>query len=137
MASCSLDRLANAGAPMRWQVVHHDDIALPKRGDQHLLDIGQKGIAVHRAIKDHRRGQAAQSQCAGEGGCFPMAVRHGSAASLSPFGAATQPGHLGGRSCLVDEHQLLGIEVRLRVEPSLAPRGDVGPFLLAGVRGFF
>jgi hypothetical protein len=32
---------------------------------------------------------------------------------------------------------MVRIEVRLRVEPGLAPPGDVGPLLLAGVRGFF
>ncbi len=127
----------NAGAPMRCQIVHHGDIALPERRDQHLLDIGQEGIAVHRAIEDHQRGHATQPQCAGEGCCFPVAMRDRSAASLSSFSAAAQPGHLGGRPCLVDEDQMLGIEVRLRVEPGLAPRGDVGPFLPAGVRRFF
>ena len=30
-----------------------------------------------------------------------------------------------------------GIEIWLGVEPGLAPRGDVGTILLAGVRGFF
>lgn len=66
-----------------------------------------------------------------------MAVRDGRTATLAPWRAAAQAGHLGGRSGLVDEDQVLGIEVRLRVEPRPAPRGDVGPLLLAGVRGFF
>jgi hypothetical protein len=64
-------------------------------------------------------------------------VWHGRSTTLPTFGAATQAGHLGRCTGLIDEDQLLRIEVRLRVEPSLAPRGDVGPFLLAGVRGFF
>jgi hypothetical protein len=66
-----------------------------------------------------------------------MTVRHGRAATLSPFGAASEPRHLRRRTGLVDEDQALRIEIRLRVEPGPAPRGDVGPFLLAGVRGFF
>jgi hypothetical protein len=32
---------------------------------------------------------------------------------------------------------VLGIKIRLGVEPSLSPRGDVGPLLLARVRCFF
>jgi len=66
-----------------------------------------------------------------------MAMWHGSAAALATFGAAAEAGHLGGRAGFIDEDEALGIKVRLRVEPSPAPRGDVGPFLLAGVRGFF
>jgi len=46
-----------------------------------------------------------------------------------------------GRAILVDapvdEDQALGIDIRLRVEPGPALRGDVGSILLAGVRGFF
>jgi hypothetical protein len=37
----------------------------------------------------------------------------------------------------VDEHQAQRIEVRLGVEPGLAPSGGVGPLLLAGVCRFF
>jgi hypothetical protein len=66
-----------------------------------------------------------------------MAVRHGRAAALSPFGPASEPSHLGGRASLIDEDQVLGIKIRLCVEPGLAPRSDVGPLLLAGVRRFF
>jgi hypothetical protein len=135
--ACSLDRRANAGAAMSRQIVHDDEIARIERWHQHLFDIGQEGIAVHRAVEDHGRGQAAQPQRSGEGGCLPVAVRHGRAAALPPFGAASEPGHLGGRTGLVDEDQALGVEIRLLVEPRPAPRGDVGPFLLAGVRRFF
>lgn len=66
-----------------------------------------------------------------------MAVRHRRPAALCPSGTASQPGHPGGRPGLVDEDQALGVEIGLRVEPSPAPRGDVGPLLLAGVRGLF
>ena len=37
----------------------------------------------------------------------------------------------------VDEHQPLGVEVGLGVEPSLTRGQDVRPILLGGVRGFF
>ena len=64
-----------------------------------------------------------------------MAMRYRCAVALPPFGAAAEPGHFDGCSVLVDDDQAFGIEVRLRGEPDPAPRGDVGPFLLAGVRG--
>lgn len=42
----------------------------------------------------------------------------------------------GGRG-LVDEHEALGIEIELAVEPGLALLQDVGPLLLGRVRGLF
>ena len=66
-----------------------------------------------------------------------MAVRDGRTATPAPWRAAAQAGHLGGCSGLIDEHQALGVEVRLRVEPRFALRRDIGALLLAGVRGFF
>jgi hypothetical protein len=66
-----------------------------------------------------------------------MAVRDWRTTPFATSGAAAQPGHLGRGTGLIDEHQMVRIEVRLRVEPGLAPPGDVGPLLLAGVRGFF
>ena len=129
--------LAHAGAAMGGQIVHHDEVARDQRWHQHLLDIGQEGIAVHRAVEDHRRGQSTPAQCAGEGGGFPVSVWHGCTAALAAFGPAAQASHLGGGAGFVDEDQALRIQIRLRVDPCPAPRGDVGPLLLAGVRGFF
>jgi hypothetical protein len=132
-----LDCRAGAGTSMRWQIVHHDEIARSQRRRRHLFDVGEERLSVHRAVEHHGRGQAAQAQGSGEGGRLPMTMRDGRTAALAPWGAATRTGHLGGRSGLIDEDQALGIEVRLRVEPSLALRGDVGPLLFVGVRGFF
>ena len=56
---------------------------------------------------------------------------------VPPFGAAVEAGHLGRSAGFIDEDQALRIEVRLEVEPCRAPRGDVGPRLLAGVCCFF
>ena len=66
-----------------------------------------------------------------------MAVGNGGAAAHPPLGAASQAGHLGRGAGLVDEDQLLGIEVGLGVEPSLAAGDHIRPLLLGGVRGFF
>jgi hypothetical protein len=56
---------------------------------------------------------------------------------MPALGSASQASHLRRGAGLVDEDQVLGIEIRLGVEPSLPPRGDVGPLLLARVRRFF
>ncbi len=47
------------------------------------------------------------------------------------------PGHLGRSAGLVNEHQPLGLQIGLGVEPGLPAAQDVSSLLLAGVRGFF
>ena len=66
-----------------------------------------------------------------------MPVRDRRPASLAARRPAAEPRHLRRSPGFVDEDQVLGVEVRLRVEPGLAPGGDVGPLLLGGVRCFF
>jgi hypothetical protein len=66
-----------------------------------------------------------------------MSVRHAGSATLPTPRSPAQPGHLGRRAGLIDEHQALRVDVRLPVEPGLAPREHVGPLLLAGVCRFF
>ena len=88
-------------------------------------------------VEHHRRGQAAELESDDEGDCFPMAVRDRCSASLSAWRTPPQPIHLRRHCGFIDEHQVLGIEVRLCVEPGLPASGDVGALLLAGVRGFF
>jgi len=48
-----------------------------------------------------------------------------------------QPGHVGGRSGLVDEDQPSRIKIKLARKPRLAPLADVRPVLLGGMRGLF
>jgi hypothetical protein len=66
-----------------------------------------------------------------------MPMRDGRTAARPPFCAAIEARHLGRGTRFIDEDQALRIEVRLEVAPGFAPRGDVGPRLLAGVRCFF
>ena len=64
------------------QIVHDDDVAWPQLGNERLFDIGEKGVAVHRAVEDHGRSDPVVTQRGGEGGGFPMAMGHGGAASV-------------------------------------------------------
>ena len=43
---------------LRRQIVHNHDVAWPQLGNERLFDIGEKGLAVHRAVEDHRRSDA-------------------------------------------------------------------------------
>ena len=74
---------------------------------------------------------------ADEGGGFPMAVRDADPQPLAPRAASVAARHVGRGPGLVDEHQALGIEVELTLEPGLALAQDVGAVLLAGVGGLF
>jgi uncharacterized protein YggL (DUF469 family) len=46
-------------------------------------------------------------------------------------------GHVGGCPCLIDEHQALGFEVKLTIEPGSALPQDVRAVLLDRVAGLF
>ena len=122
---------------MGRQVVHDDDVARRQCRSQHLLDIGEEDRAVHGAIVDEGRGQAAQAQRSGEGGGLPMSVGNAGPAAFTAMGAAAQAGHLGRQAGLVDEDETLRVEVGLGLEPVPAPLQDVGAFLLQRMGGLF
>jgi len=104
---------------------------------QHLLPVGQKGGAVHRAVEDHRRSHAFEPERANESRGLPVPVRDGGAAAFAARRPAVATGHLGRSPGLVDEHQPLRLQIGLGLEPRPAPAQDVSALLLAGVRGFF
>ena len=65
--AAGLDRLSDAMDLMGGQIVHDDDVVWPQLGNERLFDIGEKGLAVHRAVEDHGRGdgrRASRSVCA-------------------------------------------------------------------------
>src|SRR5690606_40182653 len=76
-------------------------------------------------------------QRARKGGGLPVSVWNRRLAAAPLHSAAIQPRHFGGGAGFIDKDQALGIDLRLSLRPSLAPRGDVGPGLLGGVRRFF
>jgi len=47
------------------------------------------------------------------------------------------PRHVGGRPGLVDEHEPIGVEIGLSVEPGAALAQNVRAILLDGVAGLF
>ncbi len=66
-----------------------------------------------------------------------MAVRVAHSQPLAPPTATVAARHVGRCPGLVDEHQPLGIEVELAIEPSLALAQDVGTVLLNRVPDLF
>jgi hypothetical protein len=63
-----------------------------------------------------------------------MAARHAGAQALSSGRTAAGARHAGGGPGLVDEHEPLGVEFELTLEPSFAPAQDVRTVLLGRVR---
>src|SRR6516225_9872971 len=96
---CEKILLAPTGASTH---VHDDDVAWPQLGNERLFDIGEKGLAIHRAVEDHGRRDAVVTQPSSEGGGFPMAMGHGSAASLAPGRTTVKARHFGVRGGLVN-----------------------------------
>ena len=135
--ACRLDRFADVSSLVAGQIVHDDDVAGPEFGDEHLADIGSERIAVDRAVEHHRGDHAGIAQARDEGGGFPMAVGHTGAQAFASSAAAMAARHIGRRPGFVDEHEPVGVEVDLVLEPVPATAQDVGPVLLGGVRGLF
>ena len=81
----TLDRLANAGNLVRAEPVHDHDIAAVQRGNQHLLDIGEEGLAIDRPIEYARSNQAILAQTGDEGRGIPVPVRHSIDQPMTPL----------------------------------------------------
>ncbi len=132
-ADCAADRLPFVAA----EVVDDDDIARLKGGDEHLLDIGQKGLAIDWAVDDAGRVDAIVAQRGQEGQRPPAALGN---LGDQPF-AAQRPsmaaGHIGLGPGLVDEDETRGIKLVLIPFPLCPPPCDVGTILFAGAQAFF
>jgi hypothetical protein len=132
-----LDGLFHAVDFMGGQIVHDHNVAWPQFGDERLFDIGKKGVAVHRAVEDHRRNDPVVAQPSGESRGFPVSVRHGSPTSLTLERTAIEARHLRIRRRFVDEDDPRWIEFELPFEPRFARRVRRATALLGGVRRLF
>jgi hypothetical protein len=112
------------------EIVQDHDVAGPQLGDEDLLNIRLKGGSVDRAIQDKRRDQTGRAESRHDGRGFPVPMRNADPQALATRGATIAPGHVGGRPCLVDEHQTLRVKIELALEPRLAPLQDIRAVLL-------
>ncbi len=55
----ALDHFPHPWPLVAGQIVHDDDVAGPKLGQQYLLDICFENDAVNRSVDDERRNEAA------------------------------------------------------------------------------
>jgi hypothetical protein len=134
---------------VQWTVSPTRDVAGPKGWREDLPDIGEEGVAVHGAVEEHRRVEAAEPESSDEGGRAPVAVGDAGKEPLTAAAAAAQPRQLrvqaarhrprtdGGPWLAINEDQPLGVEIGLLLKPGLARLADVGAFLLARMPGLF
>src|SRR5277367_4181939 len=109
--------------------VHDDDVAWPQLGNERLFDIGEKGLAVDRAVDDAGRGEPVATQRRQESERLPFAERRFGDETFASGASAMGAGHVGFRPGLVDEHKPPRIDRRLTRLPPLTPPGDVRPVL--------
>ena len=137
LRASGFDCAANVFAFVSAKVVHHDDVSRLEGWDQDLVDIGLKALAVHRAIENHGRRDAAGSEPGCKGGDFPMAMRRGTPQRPAAERPASEPYHIGGAVCFIDEDELSRIEAGLAFPPAPAPGCHVRALLFAGQHRFF
>ena len=135
--ACSFDGLAHACNLVRGKIVHDDDITEREFRHEHLPDIGQKGIAVHRSIERHAGCQAVDPQPGGECRGLPMAMRNGGPATLALWCTTIETRHFGRGRGFVDEDQLFWIEIELAFEPLQALFSQDWTVLLRRMRRLF
>src|SRR4051794_9252724 len=122
---------------MATEVVHDYDVAAAQGWHEELLDVSAKAGAVDRAVDNAGRRDPVAAQRRQKGQRAPASLRHfgneAGAAGTSPMA----PGHVGLGPGLVDEDQVFGVEPTLIFLPPLAPAGDIGAVLFAGVQALF
>jgi hypothetical protein len=64
-------------------------------------------------------------------------MRHTGPQSLPATASTVVAEHVRVGPGLINEHQAIGVEVELALEPGPAPAQDVGPVLLGGVERLF
>lgn len=137
LGSCGFDGAANILAFVSAEIVHHNGVTRFKGRNEDLVHISLEAGAIHGAVEDHGRGKACASQPGCEGGDFPMAMRRGPSQALAAQRPASEPYHIGGTACFIDEDQPMRIEAGLAFAPALPCASDVRAVLFAGENGFF
>ena len=135
-----LDGLLCGLALVRRQIIHDHDIAFGEGWGEFFVDVSLKNAPVHRGIDDEGCGQPVAAQPGDEGLGHPMAERRLCAEPLAFWAAATQTGHLGCRSGLVEKDEPMRLKPHVRLArggPFFARRFDVGAILLARQQRFF
>lgn len=132
-----LDGRAHFGLFVRREVVEDDDVASSECRHQDLIDVGAEGVVVDGPVKDGGGGQRAGPECSHHRMRLPVAAGRMVSNPHAAEAARVAADQIRGDAGFVDEHILVRIVERLRLDPSAAGRSDVRPALFIGVYGFF
>ena len=122
---------------VRGEIVQNQRVSGLQAGKEHLLEIDQEDLGVHRAIDQKRGGDLFLTQRGQKGGTLPMAVRYRAHASFTVGTAAVQAGQLGVEAGFINKDQPRCVPTGLLSPPQGARPFNVGPVLLGGARRFF
>ena len=131
------DQLLDAIDVMRGQVVGDDDVAGGQRGDQDLFDVGEKTVAVHRAIDDAGRGQPSHTQAGDKGARLPARERRMIADAVAARATAVPAQEIRRDAGFIEKDEARRVPRRRRGLPLLPRGGDVGPVVFGRAHRFF
>ena len=131
------DQLQDAVDVMRGEVVGDDDVARHERGDQDLFDVGEKTVAVHRAVDHAWCGQAGETQAGDKGAGLPARERRVIADARAARAAAVPAQEIRRDAGFIEKDQMRGVPRRRRGLPLLPRGGDVRPVVFGRAYRFF
>jgi len=135
--ACRFNRFSDTYDAMGGDVIHDNNIATLKRGDQTLGDVRAENLSIHGTLDHQWRGHSIATQSRYECEGCPSPERHAPDHSLSSQGAAMQTGHVGVHRRLVEEDETGCVKQPLRANPAPTGAGHVRPLLLGRVQDFF
>ncbi|KXV63970.1 hypothetical protein AD949_06695 [Acetobacter orleanensis] len=137
--SRSFDGGLHAGAFVRAEIFHDDNVVWPQIGYQHAVDVGLEATAIERTVQHHGSHDTAQPQPGDERRRLPVTVWHGGTQSLAAPTPPVASCHIGGSPGFINEDQpcQIEIEIGLGIEPVLSSCQDVRPLLFRRVSGLF
>ena len=122
---------------MHGEVVEDDDVAGPQRGDEDLLDIGEKRGVVDRSVEDGRRREAVDAQRRDDRMRLPMPARRVIAEPQPARAPSIATEQIRRDTRFVDEDVAARIVQRQRVLPAPSGGGDIRAPLFVGEYRFF
>src|ERR1700730_17457632 len=137
LGACRANGAAHGFPLVTSEIVHDDNVAGLERWHQYLLDIGEEGLPIDRAVDDARRVDSIAAERGQKSERLPVAMRN---LRHQPYAARAAPmsaRHIGLGPGLIDENHARRIQLVLVLLPSRAPPGDVRTILLAGAQAFF
>ena len=131
------DRVLDPVDVMRGEVIGDHDVAGCERGHENLCDVGQKAVAVHRAVNDARCGQPGDAQTGDKSAGLPpghgRVITHPGATRPAPV--PTQ--EIRGDAGFIKKDEARRVPRRRGGLPPLARGRDVWPIVFGGAYGFF